>query len=120
MRLVVVVLLVLAVAAGVSGVARYSYNLGIAQGVAQSGHPAASGQTPAVAYPYGGPFQGPLGFGVFGFLWPVLLVLLIFGFARQMRWRGRGWGGSCGGGAPRWLEEWHRRAHESQGGAGTV
>ena len=37
MRVIVGVLIVLAVAAGVAGVATYSYNQGVAQGLIQSG-----------------------------------------------------------------------------------
>ena len=41
---------------------------------------------------------------------------------RGLYWGGRRrWGdGPMGGGAPRWLEEWHRREHESKGQTGTA
>jgi hypothetical protein len=140
MRIVVGVLLVLALAAGISGISTYSYHLGLAQGVAQGA--AQSGQAPAPApgapypmHPYGygwyGPygygFHGPFGFGFFGFFWPLLwIVLLVFLFRGLYRgrgyWRGGPHGsGPCGGGGgPRWLEEWHRREHEAKSQPGTV
>jgi hypothetical protein len=150
MRIVVGVLLVLAIAAGISGISAYSYNLGLAQGVAQGSaqSSAPSGQAPAPApgvpypmHPYGygwyGPygygFHGPFGFGFFGFLWPLLWIVLIIFIVRALfrgprGYWGRGpWGygpgghGPCGGGGgPQWLEEWHRRQHEAKGQAGTV
>lgn len=136
MRIVVGVLLVLAVAAGISGLSAYSYHLGLAQGAAQSGQPPAPAPgAPYPMQPYGygwyGPYgyglHGPFGFGFFGFLWPllwiVLLVLLLRGLFRGGRghWGGGPWGqGPWGGGGPRWLEEWHRRQHESKSQAGTV
>ena len=131
MRVVLGVLLVLAVAAGVAGVTAYSYNLGLAQGVAQGGKVPAPGPGvgpypgyPYPMYPYGYPFHGPFGFGFgfFGFLWTVLLIILVFALVRRVFWRGYGWGGRghCGGGAPPWFEEWHRRAHESKGTTGTA
>jgi hypothetical protein len=136
MRIVVGVLLVLAIAAGISGISAYSYHLGLAQGVAQGS--AQSGQPPAPApgapypmHPYGygwyGPygygFHGPFGFGFFGFLWPLLWIVLIVFIVRALFRGPRGyWGhGPWGsGGGPQWLEEWHRRQHEAKGQAGTV
>jgi uncharacterized membrane protein len=132
MRAIVGILLVLAVAAGVAGVTTYSYNLGVAQGLAQSGKvpPPGPGVGPYPAYPYPGypygyPFHGPFGFGFgfFGVLWTVLLVFLVLSLLRGLIWRGYGWGGHrghWGRGAPPWFEEWHRRAHESPGTAGTA
>lgn len=116
MRIVVGILLVLALAAGISG----AYHFGFAQGVAQSGHlPAPAPGAPYPMYPYGYYGYG-WHFGFFGFLWPLfwifLIVLLFRGLFRGGRgyWGGGPWGGGpSGGGAPRWLEEWHRRAHES-------
>jgi hypothetical protein len=106
----------------------------MAQGIAQSGHlPAAPGNpgtgTPYPMYPYGyygWGWHGPFGFGFFGFLWPILwIVLLVFlfrglFFGGRRYWAGPGGGGPWGGGAPRWLEEWHRREHESKGQTGTA
>ena len=141
MRIVVGVLLVLAVAAAVSGISAYSYHMGLAQGAAQTAPP--GGQTPAPApgapypmHPYGYGWYGPYGygfhpFGFFGFLWPLLWIVLIVLLFRALfrgggHWRGgmwaRGpWGpGPCGEGGPRWLEEWHRRQHEPKGQSSTV
>jgi hypothetical protein len=121
MRAVVGIVLGLAVVAGVVGVATYSYNLGVAQGFAQSGKlpTLGPGVVPYPVYPYGVPFHA-FGFGFFGLLWPVLFVFLLFALMRRLLWRGHAWGGPRGRGAPSWLEEWHRRAHESTGDAGTV
>ena len=104
MRAIVGGLLVLAVLAGV---AAYSYNLGVGQGVAQSGKlPAApgpgAGPYPVYpGFPYGDPYydHGPFGLGFFGLLWTVLLVFLVFALRRGLFWRRRGWGGSWGRGA---------------------
>lgn len=131
MRIVAGVLLVLAIAAGISGISAYSYHLGLAQGAAQSGQaPApAPGAPPYPMHPYGygwyGPygygFHGPFGFGFFGFLWPLLWIVLIVFLLRALARGPRHWGrGPWGGGGPQWLEEWHRRQHEAKGQAGTV
>jgi hypothetical protein len=59
------------------------------------------------------------------FLFPLLIILLVFVFARRGRWHGygHGWrhgygpyGGPGGYQDPReaWLSEWHRRAHEGE------
>lgn len=122
MRAIIGVLLVLAVLAGV---ATYSYNLGVAQGFAQSGKlpsPApGAGPYPAYPiYPYGYPYHGPFGFGFFGLFWAVLLVFIVLALLRGLSWRRHAWGGSWGKGAPPWFEEWHRRAHESKGTPGTA
>ena len=132
MRPVIVVLLILAVAGGAAGVAAYSYNLGVAQGLAQGGKVPTPGPGmgpyptyPYWGYPYGYPFHGPFGFGFgfFGFLWTILFVFLLLSLVRGLFWRGYMWGGHrgrCGRGAPPWFEEWHRRAHEPKGTASTV
>lgn len=126
MRMVIGIVLVLALVAGVAGVVTHAYNLGVAQGLVQSGKLPAPG--PGVGpypgypygYPYGYPFHGPFGFGFFGFLWPILFLFLLFALLRGMFWRGQGWGGYSGRGVPRRFEEWHRQAHESQGRTGMV
>ena len=102
----VLVVIVVAAVAGIAG-----YNMGLAQGVVESGRAVAP-----VGY-YGFGF-----FPFFGFLFPLLFLFLIFGLLRAAFWRGpsshghmRGWG------AP--IEDWHRRAHAEgaarEGGAGT-
>ena len=147
MRIVVGILLVLAVAAAVSGISAYSYHQGLAQGFAKGAAqaPTQGGQTPAPGpgapypmHPYGYGWYGPYGygfgfhpFGFFGFLWPLLwIVLIVFLFRALFRgggyWRGGMWGrgpwgpGSCSGGGPHWLEEWHRHQHEPKGQSSTV
>jgi hypothetical protein len=64
----------------------------------------------------GRPFFFPFGI----FLVP-LVFLLFFGLMRAFFWRGR-WGGGPwnsgggpGNGAPRWFDDWHRRAHATGG-----
>lgn len=104
--------------AGLAGVAIYSYNLGIAQGVARSGElpTAPAGFVP---YPH---FAGPFFFGPFGFaalfcLIPLLFFILPGIVFRGLFWRGAWhWGGHPGHwekGVPPRFEEWHRKAHES-------
>jgi len=134
MRAFIGILLVVAVAAAIGGVATYSYHLGMAQGFAQGGTLPAPGPGagpypayPYPMYPYGFPFHGPFGFGFgfFGLVWMILFVFLVLGLVRGMFWRRHGWGGHAWGGSwergvPPWIEEWHRRTHESKGHAGTV
>jgi hypothetical protein len=89
-------------------VSAWTYNLGLAHGLAAQ-LPASA----AVAYPWA--FYRPWGLGfpffpLFSlFVWFVVLRL----FVRGGPWRG-GWGGYYGGrsGVPPMFEEWHRRAHE--------
>jgi len=124
--MVIGIVLALALVAGVAGVATHAYNLGVAQGLAQNAKLPAPG--PGVGpypvypygYPYASPFHGPFGFGVFGFLGPILFLILVFALLRGMFWRGHGWGGHWGKGVPPRFEEWHRQAHESKGHTGTV
>ena len=98
----------------------YVYNLGVAQGVAQSVKLSDLPPGAAVAaYPYY--YGGPFGFyRPFGFLGPLLFFFLIFFLFRGLWWGGR-WGRGSGWrydhgerGVPPAFEEWHRRAH-SQG-----
>jgi hypothetical protein len=101
---------VLAIAV-VAAVGVYEYRAGVARGVEMSGKlPAAPGWGGA---PY--PYYGYWHFHPFGFVFPLLLLFLVFGLARRMFGWGR-WGG--GPGYRRWnnpsqLDEWHRKAHES-------
>ncbi len=82
----------LALAAIVAGIA---YNIGVTQGIAQSGKVIAA---PGGPYPY---YYGwhPWGFGFFFF--PLFFIAFWFLIARGIFWRG-GWR----------LDESHRRAHE--------
>ena len=67
-RMGIGILIILAVAAGVSGVANYAYHLGLARGIASAAAPSAPGAAPV--YPYGAypgyPYAGPFGFGFAG------------------------------------------------------
>ena len=99
-------LLVLALVAMV-GV--YAYNLGVAQGIAESARLTnTNGTTPIAYWPY--PWHYGIGFFPFGplfflFFWLVLL--------RGLFWRG-GWGPGRRywyGGVPPAFDEWHRQAH---------
>ncbi len=114
------ILLVIVLLALLAGIGGYAYNIGVAQGMAQSVRPEtpAQGVTP-YPYPYWGPFffrPFGFGFGLFGLLVPLFLFFLFFGLFRAIFWRGR-WGrygprGDWGQGVPPAFEEWHRRAHE--------
>ena len=108
--------------AAVLGVGVYGYNIGVTQGLADSGKltTPATGVPP---YPYYGPFfHHPFGwgFGGFGCLFPLLFFFLFFGIARGFLWRGHwGWGhhvhhGDWDKGVPPRFEEWHKRSHEPQ------
>ena len=122
-RIVLTVLLALILIAGLVGAGVYVYNVGVAQGLAESGKLAAPPMG-AAPYPYiGGPFfyHRPFGFGFLGCLFPLLFLLLVFGLLRGIR-HGR-WGGGHGmrhgpweKGVPPMFEEWHRKMHEPQPG----
>ena len=99
-----------------------AYQAGVAQGVEQSGKIVAP---PSGGYPYPYPYYGwhrPWGFGFFVF---PLFFLFWFLVVRGLFWRRRAWyggygayGGGCG---PRHhFEEWHRQAHERDGGETTA
>lgn len=118
-RIVYRIFLAIVLLAVIAGLGVYAYNLGIAQGVAQSGNLPAPSAGAAPYYPY---FHGPFFFWPFGF--PVLLCLVpllffgLFGILfRGLFWRGPGrWGGHYGpweNGVPPRFEEWHRKMHES-------
>jgi hypothetical protein len=91
------------VIATLSAVSSYSYNLGMARGVAENGR--------AIAFT-----PGPWGFG-FGFfpVFPFLFIFFWFFVLRGLFWRGswrhRGWHYD---GVPPAFDEWHRRAHARQ------
>ena len=107
--LVAALLLIVAVAA----VASYTYHLGVAQGIVESGRLVGPNGAPVVAF-----WPRPWGFGVGFFpLFPLFFLLFWIFAARALFWRGRwhrygdGWGSR---GVPPMLEEWHRRMHEQQ------
>jgi len=99
------------VLAAVAAVGFYTYNLGLAQGIAESGRAVAipGGGVPVVAV-----WPRPWGFGFFPFF-PLFFILFWVFVLRGMFWR-RGWRGRGYGydGVPPAFDEWHRRAHERQ------
>lgn len=122
----VVVGLLVAVGAGV-------YQAGIAQGIVEAGRYPAAANVPVAGYGWHGP-------GIFGILFGIFFLFLIFGllraaFARRddgpgWGYHGYGWGpgwgkgpGSGEGGPDAWREErerrmadLHRRLHEDEAG----
>ncbi len=101
----------LAVAA-FAAVGLFSYNLGVAHGVATSAQAVAAGGPP-VAMMWPRPWWGP-GFGWFPFF-PLLFILFWVVIVRGLFWRGRDYHGWRDGGVPPAFEEWHRRAHAVSG-----
>ena len=100
--------------AAIAAVGFYTYNLGVAHGIAESGR--------AIALPGGGvpivavwPRPWGFGFGFFPFF-PLLFILFWVFVLRGLFWR-RAWRGlACGyDGVPPAFDEWHRRAHAQQG-----
>ncbi len=111
-RFILGLVLVLALLVLAAGIGVYAYNLGIAQGMVDSGK-----ITAPSPYPFYGPyFFRPFGFGFFGFLGPLFFFLIIFALVRALFW-GRHWGrypGHWEGQVPPAVEEWHRKMHESK------
>ena len=99
--------------AALATVGFYTYNLGVAHGVAESVRvTAAPGGVPVVAL-----WPRPWGFG-FGFfpVFPLFFILFWIVAARGLFWRRARWGRGCGrDGIPAAFDEWHARAHASQG-----
>lgn len=114
-RILAIVLALVAVAVAV-GIGTQLYQAGVARGLADSGQltPRPEGVPPYRYYgPYGyHPFG--FGFGFFGFLFPLLFFFLIVGLFKGLFWRPWGRYGSWRYGVPPAIEEWHRKAHESQ------
>jgi hypothetical protein len=109
-RVVSMILAALLVIGAIAAVGVYEYRAGVARGVEMSGKLPAGAGWAGAPYPYG---YGHGHFHPFGFVFPLLLVFLVFGFARRMFWWGRGGPGYWRGGDPARLDEWHRKAHES-------
>jgi hypothetical protein len=107
-RIVVAIAVAVLAAVALAAVGTSAYQAGLARGLADSGKLAS--EAGRYVYPYPGPFwfHGPF-FG-FGFLFPLLFLVLVFGLFRRPYW-GRGCGGWRGG-PPPGFDEWHRRAHE--------
>jgi hypothetical protein len=111
-RFVFRLLTALVAIAMLAAVGFYSYNLGVAHGVAQNGHAFTPGTPPPYAY---WPHPWGFGFGFFPFFPLVFIILFWVVIVRGLFWRGR-WGrGSCYSGVPPAFEEWHRRAHAQPG-----
>ena len=108
------------------------YNAGLQQGIAQSATLPA-GTVPYYAY---GAYGWHGGGGIFGLLFPILFLFILFGIARAAFGHRRGWGHGYGpgygkwGSGPRWMgsqssgtgsprDQWvadmHRRLHEAEG-----
>ena len=124
-RIVFGILLALVLIAGAASLGAYVYNMGVAQGLAQSVK--LSDLPPGAefrGYPYyGGPFwfHRPFGFGFFGCFGPLLFLFLIFVLFRGLWWGGR-WGygpawkyGHWDKHVPPAFEAWHRQAHSQEG-----
>lgn len=122
-RFVLGVLLAIFLIVGAVGVGVYAYNVGVTQGMVDSGK-----VTPPVApAPYAYPFAGPFffhpfgwGFGFLSCLFPLLFFFVIFSLIRLVIWGPR-WGwrhhrhwDHDEGNVPPMVEEWHRKMHEPQ------
>jgi hypothetical protein len=95
--------------ATLAGVSSYSYNLGLAQGLAENGR--AIGVVPR---PWG------LGFGFFPFF-PFLFIFFWILVLRGLFWRGPwGYRRRYHDGVPPAFEEWHRRAHAREDATGSA
>lgn len=112
--------LVIVIVVGALGLAAYSYNMGVVQGLAQSDKSPATGNGTLPYYPFaGGPFfyrPWGFGFGLLGCLVPLFFFFLIFGMLRMVFWGprwGRGWRHMAEGGVPPMFEQWHQKAHEN-------
>src|SRR6266508_2793910 len=114
------ILIVIVLALGALGIGVLAFNMGLAQGIAQSaqaGDGAPFNYAPYLFFPRPWGF----GFGLFGFILFLLFLFLIFGLVRRLIWGGPlGWRYMRGGPAnwgegerqvPPFFEEWHRRAH---------
>jgi hypothetical protein len=98
------------VIATLAGVSTYSYNAGLAQGLAENGR--AVGFVPR---PWG------FGFGFFPFF-PFLFIFFWILVLRGLFWRGGPWGYRrwYHDGVPPAFDEWHRRAHARQDAPGSA
>ena len=103
--------------AALAAVGFYTYNVGVAHGIAESARAVA---VPGTGVPLVAVWPRPWGFG-FGFFpfFPVLFILVWFFILRGLFWRGAWRGRSCRyDGVPPAFDEWHRRAHAQQGQQG--
>lgn len=111
------VLALLVLAAVAVGAYQYGLHDGLSQQIQNL--PANTVPAPGYGYPY---WYGPhFGFGFFPIFGLLFLFLLLFWLFRPRRWHG-GWGGPGygphgHGDREAHLQEWHRRAHESETGS---
>jgi hypothetical protein len=122
-RIAVRVLLAVTLIVVMAGLGFYAYNLGLGQGLVESGKIIApdgampsAGAAPYAYGPWGGrPF---FGFGIFSCFVPLLFLFLFFGLMRAIfGHRPRGWGrhyGPWSKDIPPMVEEWHRKMHEPE------
>lgn len=126
-RFLLVVLLVVVLVGGAAAFGYYTYNMGVAQGMAANGTAVTPAPVTGVApYPYYAPFFfHPFGFGwgLFACFFGFLFIFLIFALLRGLFWGRRGWGhpgmyaGWRGGWdpdrpVPPMVQELHRKLHE--------
>jgi hypothetical protein len=127
-RIILKTILALVIIGAIVGLGFYGYQLGVAQGAAQSSALSSSQVTTPVV-PYGMFYWPPFyGFGFLACLVPLFLLFLVFIAFRGLFWHGRPgwrrwhygrWGYHRNGEGQDWKEEvppmvaeWHRRLHE--------
>jgi hypothetical protein len=126
-RTVFRILFAVLVIAALVGVGVYIYNVGVAQGIAAGSTALDNPEGGPLILPYHTPFYRTWGFGFgffpFGWIFGLLLIILVFSLVRGLffrGWYGRGWysRGYWSGmperspqDVPPWVEEWHRRMH---------
>ena len=111
------IVVALAVIAGIAGAAYLAFNTGAAYGLAQSGNlPELTDLPPRwMAYHHYGFFGFP-GLRCLSVL-AIFFLIAVFlrglcGWHHPHSWRGHY--GPCGEGVPPFIEEWHRRMHETK------
>jgi hypothetical protein len=101
----------------------WAFQAGVAHGIEQSGKIVVAPPPAAGAYPYPYPYYGwhrPWGFGFF--FGPLFFIAFWLILVRGLFWRRRAWYGGYGGYGPGCgpygrFDEWHRQAHQREGGA---
>lgn len=131
-RTVAAIVLVAVLAIGGGLIAATAYQAGVGTAVTTAVAEGGNVVTTVPAWGYGpgyGWHPGAFGFGIFGLVFGLFFLFLIFGLIRAVFWGGRrGWGpGGRGGpghhgdayGRNPWIDrlgpsfdEWHRRAHD--------
>jgi len=127
-RIVAGIVLLLVLVGGAAALGWRAYNMGLAQGAAQSGVQVGPQPVAPVPAPYYGRYAPypyhPFGFGFLGCLAPLFFLFLVFFLFRMIFWGGMGrhrhWGWGAKG--PFWpddmpnhwrqrAEDWHRQQH---------